>query len=61
VVRSEGNCAALSILQYEFRTKGSGLGQRTAVPQDGADATRQRKRTPRYLTARAQDAASPAS
>ena len=61
VVRSEGNCAALSILQYEFRTKGSGLGQSAALPQAGADAPRRHKRTPRYRTDRARDAASPAS
>jgi hypothetical protein len=61
VVRSEANWAALSILQYEFRTKGSGLGQRAALPQSGADANRLRKRTPRHLTARARDAASQAS
>jgi hypothetical protein len=57
VVRSEANWAALSILQYEFRTKGSGLGQRATLPQSGADANRRQKRTPRYRTARARDAA----
>jgi hypothetical protein len=55
VVRSEANWAALSILQYEFRTKGSGLGQRAALPQAGANATRRHKRTPRYRTDRARD------
>lgn len=61
VVRSEADWAALAILQYEFRTKGSGLGQRATLPQSGADATRRRKRTPRYRTDLARDAASPAS
>ena len=61
VVRSEANWAALSILQYEFRTKGSGLGHRAALPQSGADADRLRKRTPRRRTALARDAAFQAS
>ena len=60
VVRSEPSWAALSILQYEFRTKGSGLGQRAARPQAGADATGRHQRTPRYRTDRTRGAASPA-
>jgi hypothetical protein len=48
VVRSEAHWAALSILRYEFRTRGSGLAQGAALPRDGADATRSRDRTARY-------------
>ena len=58
VVRSDASSAALSILQYESRTKGAGLGQRPALPQAAVDATRSNKRTPRYRTDRARDAAS---
>jgi hypothetical protein len=53
VVRSEADWAALSILRYEFRTKGSGLAQSVAAPQAGAGTKRRRTRIPRYRTVRA--------
>jgi hypothetical protein len=60
VVRCEVDWAALSILRYEFRTRGSGLGQGAALSQVAIDATRRHKRTPGYRTDQARDAASPA-
>jgi hypothetical protein len=59
VVRCEADWAALSILRYEFRTRGAGLGQGVALPQAGADTNRRRLRTPRHRMDQARDAASP--
>ena len=59
VVRSEADFAALAILRYEFRTKGPGLTPRGALSRVGTDATRRHKRTPKYRTDQARDAASP--
>src|ERR1035438_7796634 len=50
VVRCEADWAALSILRYEFRTRGSGLGQGVALPKAGTDIQRRRQRTPRHRT-----------
>ncbi len=47
VVRSEAGWAALSIQQYEFRTKGSGLAQMAAPAPVGAGTKQRRKRTDR--------------
>jgi hypothetical protein len=60
VVRCEADWAALSILRYEFRTRGSGLGQGVALPKAGTDIQRRRQRTPRHRTDQVRDAASPA-
>lgn len=57
VVRSEAGWAALSILQYEFRTKGSGLAQRVAPAHFGTSKQQPRKRPPKYGTDQARDAA----
>ena len=59
VVRCEADWVALSILRYEFRTRGAGLGQGVALPQAGADTNRRRLRTPRHRMDQARDAASP--